>query len=70
MDLQYIREYNAALDKAVKAQEISISKGLLGNWHLLFSESEEKKNCHDWKKKIIVSQYFYLCDRQQITAWK
>lgn len=32
MDLQNIREYNVALAKAVKTQEISISKGLLGNW--------------------------------------
>lgn len=58
MDLQYICEYNAALAKAVKAQEISISKGLLGNWHVLFTESEEKRIAMTEKKKIIVSWYF------------
>lgn len=29
--LQYIHNYNIALTNAVKAQEISISKGVLGN---------------------------------------
>lgn len=52
MDPQYICEYNVALAEAVKAQEIYISKGLLGNWHLFFSESEEKKIA--WLKKFIV----------------
>lgn len=69
MDLQNIREYNVALAKAVKTQEISISKGLLGNWQLLFSESEEKRTAMT-EKKFIVLQYFYFCDRQQITVWK
>lgn len=69
MDLQYICEYNIAITKAVKAQEIFISKGLLGNWHLFFSESEEKRIAMT-EKKIIVLQYFYFCDRQQITVWK
>lgn len=69
MDLQNIREYNVALAKAVKTQEISISKGLLGNWQLLFSESEEKRIAMT-EKKFIVLQYFYFCDRRQNTVWK
>lgn len=31
MHLQYIHNYNIALTNAVKEQEISISKGALGN---------------------------------------
>lgn len=69
MDLQNIREYNVALAKAVKTQEISISKGHLGNWQLLFSESEEKRIAMT-EKKFIVLQYFYFCDRRQNTVWK
>lgn len=69
MDLQNIREYNVDLAKAVKTQEISISKGLLGNWQLLFSESEEKRIAMT-EKKFIVLQYFYFCDRRQNTVWK
>lgn len=60
MDLQYICEYNVALAKAVKAQEISISKGLLGNWHLLFSESEEKRIFMTEKKNHCITILLFL----------
>lgn len=62
MDFQYIREYNAVPDKAVKAQEISISEGLLGKWHLLFSESEEKRIALTEKNSLYHDTFISVID--------